>query len=53
MRKSENPSTFVPKNVVEKGQWFWIDVPEIAAACGLGPNTPLVEVSPSSADANM
>ena len=44
MRKSENPSTFVPQNVPEKGQWFWIDVPGIAAACGLAPDTPLVEV---------
>lgn len=44
MRKSENPSTFVPKNDPEKGQWFWIDIPEIAISCGLAPDTPLIEV---------
>ena len=50
VRKSENPSTFVPKNNPEKGQWFWIDVPEIAAACGLAPDTPLVEVQNMAAE---
>lgn len=41
---SENPSGFVPSNVPEKGLWFWIDVPEIAASCGLPRDAPLIEV---------
>ena len=41
---SESPSSFVPDNVPTTGEWFWIDVPGMAAALGLPPDTPLVEV---------
>ena len=43
-RGSEQRGGFVPDNVPERGEWFWVDVPEIAAACGLPRNTPLIEV---------
>jgi len=41
-RRSERPSSFVPPNTGD--DWFWIDVPALAAAAGLPPSTPLVEV---------
>ena len=41
-RGSERPSSFVPPNT--GNDWFWIDVPALAAAAGLPPSTPLVEV---------
>lgn len=44
VRGSEQPSRFVPANDVARGQWFWIDVPALAAAAGLPLDTPLVEV---------
>ena len=44
-RGSEKRSVFVPDNNPAKGEWFWIDVPALAVAAGLPPETPLVEVS--------
>ena len=45
VRDSEHPSRFVPANDDASGQWFWIDVPALAAACGLPRDTLLVEVT--------
>jgi cytochrome oxidase assembly protein ShyY1 len=42
LRASEKPSGFVPDNAGK--EWFWIDVPALAAAAGLPPSTRLVEV---------
>ena len=42
VRASENRGGFVPDNVGE--QWYWLDVPAMACACGLPPETPLVEL---------
>ena len=42
LRSSEKPSGFVPPN--SGVEWFWIDVPALAAAAGLPPSTRLVEV---------
>ena len=39
--RSETPSTFVPANA--GGDWFWVDVPALAAAAKLPPDTLLVE----------
>ncbi|CAN1159278.1 Surfeit locus protein 1 [Linum perenne] len=43
IRGSENPSAFVPANDPSSGQWFYIDVPAIAASCGLPDDTVYVE----------
>lgn len=43
VRASEQPSSFVPANDPASGQWFWIDVPALASAAGLPPDTPLIE----------
>eukprot|EP00850_Spirogloea_muscicola_P004256 SM000018S03621 [mRNA] locus=s18:330498:333045:- [translate_table: standard] len=43
VRSSEQPSAFVPANVPTAGQWFYMDVPAMAAACGLPPGTLLVD----------
>ncbi|CAN0902237.1 Surfeit locus protein 1 [Linum grandiflorum] len=43
IRGSENPSAFVPANDPSSGQWFYVDVPAIAAACGLPEDTIYVE----------
>ncbi|XP_012574688.1 surfeit locus protein 1 isoform X2 [Cicer arietinum] len=43
VRGSEKPSIFVPANDPEASQWFYIDVPSIARACGLPENTIYVE----------
>lgn len=43
VRGSEKPSIFVPENNPSSGQWFYIDVPAIARACGLPDNTVYVE----------
>ncbi|EEF31590.1 surfeit locus protein 1 [Ricinus communis] len=43
IRGSEKPSIFVPENVPMSGQWFYIDVPAVAHACGLPENTIYVE----------
>ena len=43
-RSSEKRSSFVPDNSPAKGEWFWVDVPALAANANLPPETPLVEV---------
>lgn len=43
VRGSEKPSIFVPSNDSTSGQWFYINVPEIAHACRLPENTLYVE----------
>lgn len=35
MRGSEDPSIFVPANDPSSSQWFYVDVPAMARACGL------------------
>ena len=44
-RVNEDPSSFVPQNNPKTGEWFWIDIPAMATALSLPPDTPLVEVS--------
>lgn len=44
VRRSETPSAFVPENDAAVGRWHWVDVPAIAAALGLPPDTPLVQL---------
>lgn len=48
VRASEARSSFVPDNNPARGEWYWIDVPKIATACGLPPETPLIEVEAQS-----
>ncbi|CAI9786910.1 unnamed protein product [Fraxinus pennsylvanica] len=53
VRGSEKPSIFVPANDPSAAQWFYVDVPAIAQACGLPENTLYIEdindnVNPSS-----
>ncbi|KAK7314656.1 hypothetical protein VNO77_33183 [Canavalia gladiata] len=43
VRESEKPSIFVPANDPESYQWFYVDVPGIARACGLPENTIYIE----------
>ncbi|KAL1356900.1 hypothetical protein HN51_008892 [Arachis hypogaea] len=43
VRGSEKPSIFVPANDPESSQWFYVDVPAIARACGLPENTIYIE----------
>lgn len=43
IRGSEKPSIFVPANEPSSGQWFYVDVPMIARACGLPENTVYIE----------
>ncbi|XP_043713251.1 surfeit locus protein 1 isoform X2 [Telopea speciosissima] len=43
VRGSEKPSIFVPENNPSSGQWFYVDVPAIARACGLPENTLYIE----------
>lgn len=43
-QESENPSAVVPANRPATKEFFWIDVPAIAEACGLPPATPLIQV---------
>ncbi|KAE8723982.1 Surfeit locus protein 1 [Hibiscus syriacus] len=43
VRGSEKPSIFVPANDPNSGQWFYVDVPAIAVACGLPKETLLIE----------
>ncbi len=44
LRLGEQPGEFVPANVPEKGDWYYVNVREIAQACGLPPDTPFMEV---------
>ncbi|KAL3621383.1 Surfeit locus protein 1 [Castilleja foliolosa] len=43
IRGSENPSVFVPENVPNASQWFYVDVPAFARECGLPEKTLYVE----------
>ncbi|XP_024929832.3 surfeit locus protein 1 [Ziziphus jujuba] len=43
IRGSERPSIFVPANEPSSSQWFYVDVPAIARACGLPEGTIYVE----------
>ncbi|XP_073024216.1 surfeit locus protein 1-like [Primulina eburnea] len=43
IRGSEKPSIFVPPNDPGNSQWFYVDVPAIAQACGLSEKTIYVE----------
>ncbi|GJN08754.1 hypothetical protein PR202_ga26708 [Eleusine coracana subsp. coracana] len=43
IRGSDKPSIFVPANDPSSGQWFYVDVPMIAGACGLPENTVYIE----------
>lgn len=43
IRGSEKPSIFVPANDPNSSQWFYVDVPVIARACGLPGNTIYIE----------
>ena len=43
VRGSEKPSIFVPANDPSSCQWFYVDVPAIAGACGLPENTIYME----------
>lgn len=43
VRGSEKPSIFVPKNDLKSGQWFYVDIPMIAQACGLPDDTLYIE----------
>eukprot|EP00959_Pyramimonas_sp_CCMP1952_P353904 7414831-Pyramimonas_sp.AAC.2 len=45
VRFNEQASSLVPDNEPDNGQWFWIDVPQLAAVCGLDPiTTPLLDI---------
>ncbi|XP_027122804.2 surfeit locus protein 1-like [Coffea arabica] len=43
IRGSEKPSIFVPANDPSSSQWFYVDIPAIARACGLPDNTLYIE----------
>ncbi|KAL6963009.1 Surfeit locus protein 1 [Sarracenia purpurea var. burkii] len=43
VRGSEKPSIFVPANDPSAPQWFYVDVPAIARACGLPENSIYIE----------
>ncbi|CAI5477637.1 unnamed protein product [Closterium sp. Yama58-4] len=43
VRASEKPNHFVPPNAPEHGEWFWVDVPAMAHACGLPCGTLLLD----------
>lgn len=42
-RGSEKPSIFVPSNDPDASQWFYVDVPAVARACGLPETTLYIE----------
>lgn len=44
LRHGEDPGSFVPANEPVKGNWFYVNVSELATAAGLPPQAPLVEV---------
>ncbi|EFN55425.1 hypothetical protein CHLNCDRAFT_134584 [Chlorella variabilis] len=44
LRHGEDPGAFVPPNEPGKGNWYYINVSELAAAAGLPAEAPLVEV---------
>ncbi|KAK9088557.1 hypothetical protein Scep_027639 [Stephania cephalantha] len=43
VRRGEKPSIFVPSNDPSTCQWFYVDVPMIARACGLPDDTVYIE----------
>ncbi|KAH6771402.1 Surfeit locus 1 cytochrome c oxidase biogenesis protein [Perilla frutescens var. hirtella] len=43
VRGNEKPSIFVPSNDPNASQWFYVDVPELARACGLPESTLYIE----------
>ncbi|KAK8948988.1 Surfeit locus protein 1 [Platanthera zijinensis] len=43
VRGSEKPSIFVPENDPKSGQWFYVEIPMIARACGLPEDTFYIE----------
>ncbi|XP_057791513.1 surfeit locus protein 1 [Salvia miltiorrhiza] len=43
IRGSEKPSNFVPSNDPNAAQWFYVDVPALARACGLPERTLYIE----------
>ena len=44
MRHGEDPGSFVPPNEAQRGNWYYINPPELAVASGLPHAAPLVEV---------
>ncbi|VFQ70696.1 unnamed protein product [Cuscuta campestris] len=50
IRGSEKPSIFVPENDSNSNQWFYVDTPAIARACGLPENTLYIEVINDNVD---
>lgn len=44
VRGSEIPNSFVPPNSPETGQWFFVDVPAMAKACGLSEDAVLMDL---------
>jgi len=44
IQDNENPSAVLPDNVPERLEFHWVDVPTLARAVGLPPDTPLVQV---------
>ena len=43
-RSSEPRSSFVPDNNPAKGEWYWLEVPSMAKAAGLPPDTQMIQV---------
>ncbi|VFQ66755.1 unnamed protein product [Cuscuta campestris] len=50
IRGSEKPSIFVPENDPNSNQWFYVDTPAIARACGLPENTLYIEAINDNVD---
>ncbi|CAI5947883.1 unnamed protein product [Closterium sp. NIES-64] len=50
VRGSEKPNHFVPPNAPEHGEWFWVDVPAMAQACGLPRGTLLLDAMKPTED---
>ncbi|KAJ7565800.1 hypothetical protein O6H91_02G075900 [Diphasiastrum complanatum] len=53
VRGSEHPNMFVPSNVPETGQWFYVDVPAMARAASLPENTCYIEAMKKSDGASL
>eukprot|EP00271_Cylindrocystis_brebissonii_P011379 TRINITY_DN287_c2_g1_i1.p1 TRINITY_DN287_c2_g1~~TRINITY_DN287_c2_g1_i1.p1 ORF type:complete len:407 (-),score=84.74 TRINITY_DN287_c2_g1_i1:806-2026(-) len=52
VRSSEVPNSFVPPNDPSTGQWFWVDIPRMAQACGLPANALLLDLLPSKSESD-
>ncbi|KAK9093260.1 hypothetical protein Syun_028171 [Stephania yunnanensis] len=52
VRRGEKPSIFVPSNDPSTCQWFYVDVPMIARACGLPDDTVYIEDINDNANAS-